>query len=166
MRRSKRRRMALRILPHVAIAALGVAGAITLSGGSQSTYYTPTPTTFAPVEPLRADAWIGPRHEARVSWDGMVLGGANTTFEVRIRRADGTLTDVRDAVPDDVDLRPGRVGERLRLEVIQRIGPTATVGHTVIRVRPGTRLERCLPADLGAYPSYCAPEKVAQEGDG
>lgn len=52
----------------------------------------------------------------------------------------------------------------LLLVVWQRDGHQTRQGSARLRVRAATRLELCLPAELGAYPSYCAPEKAPQGG--
>ena len=79
-------------------------------------------------------------------------------------RADGTTRAFRKLVGPDLVLAHGRVGEPIVLAVVERIGTSTVSGRARVRVRRPTRNELCLPAPLGAYPSYCAPENVSQEG--
>ena len=149
-------------------AALTVAIAVALGAGALALTPRDEPAparipAVASTSDLVADAYVGPKGELRISWQVMTPAGA-PSLEARVRRADGTTRVFRRVVGPDLVLAHGRVGERIVLAVVERVGNSTMSGRTRIRVRKPTRVELCLPAPLGAYPSYCAPENVSQEG--
>lgn len=78
---------------------------------------------------------------------------------IQVRRSDGTYEAVR-APAEPASFARTKVGERIRVWVFFRAGSRIVRRSASARVRVGTRLERCLPVDHGAYPSYCAPENA------
>jgi|1186.fasta_scaffold836255_2 hypothetical protein len=149
-------------------AALTVAIAIAIGAGALALTARDEPPTapipaIASTSDLRADAYVGPKGELRISWQRMTRAGEPRSAAV-VRRGDGTTRVFGDLVGPDIVLPRGRIGERIVLAVVERIGSSTVSGRTRIRVRAPTRIELCLPAPLGAYPSYCAPENVSQEG--